>query len=265
MLCCFSKKTLLLLLFVLTDLGSLKAAQIFIEGFVVDSLTGKGIPNVQVYNETKRESSFTLNSGYFKISGSLKDTLAIVALGYYGKAWIPALNNFRDGQKIYLTRRIYEIDPITINILPENYNKFKKAFLEVKPDQGLIIEGLPSPVPKMVPDLLDTNVLKKVFIADNGAAAIPLTYIYNLYSKEEKSKRKVLYLKQEQKEQVSIDQKFNKELINKVTGLDGEEITSFIDFCNFSHRFLYESSDYEIVEAVHTKFEEYQATMSKTP
>jgi hypothetical protein len=241
-------------LIVFAGFGQQKPSQTTIEGIVIDSLTNQVIPYAQIFNESTRESTISSISGIFKIPGLKSDTLIITALGYYGKVWIVNPKNKTDIEKVVLTRRIYEIEPVKINNISPSYKEFKKSFLEAKPDQGLIIDGLPRAIPKLVPDLLDTNIISSTafFLVH------PVSYFYYNFSKEEKEKRKVLYVKQEEKEQVVINQKFNRELVFKLTGLEGDDLTAFINYCNFSHKYLYNSTDYEIVEAIHRKFEEYQ-------
>jgi hypothetical protein len=222
----------------------------YIHGLLTDSLNGKGVPYAQVYNESSKTNTTSDSIGVFKLKGRLHDTLVILSLGYYGKTW--TVENC--GQNlIIINPRSYEIEPVIIST-PQNYKQFKKAFLEIDPDTGLVIEGFHRYIPKLVPDLMDTNIIGSTAFA----YAHPISYIYYNYSKLEKSKRKVLYLKQEQKEQVIIDQKFSLNLVHQLTGLTGEAITDFIIFCNFSHKYLFESSEYEIVEAISQKFEEYK-------
>jgi hypothetical protein len=241
--------------------GKEKQLQTSVEGLVIDSLTGKGIPYVQIFNESIRENATTNLSGYFKLTGSKNDTLVFTALGYLGKVWIPSTKIDGAVSTILMARRVYDIEPVKIVTLPGSYKDFKKTFLEIKPEQGLIIDGLPNRyIPKLVSELLDTSIISTT----SFFLMHPVSYLWYNYSKEEKSKRKVLYLQQEQKEQVAINQKFNRELVHRITELKENELTAFINFCNFSHLFLYNSTDYEIVEAIHKKFEEYKNSHLKT-
>ena len=244
----------------LPGFGQQKLINYTIQGIVIDSLSGQAIPDVQVFDECARETTVSDFTGHFKISCTKNDTLVFTALGYLGKVWLPSIENKREITKIMMIKRIYDIEPVRISTFPGTYNQFKKAFLDTKPDQGLIIYGLPRPVPKMVPYLLDTNIISTTGFFLNH----PISYFYYNFSKEEKSKRKVLYLKQEQKEQVVINQKFNRELVHRLTGLEGENLTEFIGFCLFTHIFLYKATDYKIVEAIHKKYEEYQKLHEKT-
>jgi hypothetical protein len=116
-------------------------------------------------------------------------------------------------------------------------------------------------MPNKVPQLLDPKLVS----ATGSGIGISITYFYNIFSKEVKSQKKLIGLQQEQKEQVVINQKFNRELVHRLTGLNGDEITEFINFCDLSHMFLFNATDYEIVEVIHDKLEEYHASKLKTP
>lgn len=54
--------------------------------------------------------------------------------------------------------------------------------------------------------------------------------------------------------------KYNRELVGRITGLEGIELNEFMIFCNFDPGFLLESTDYQIAEAVLRKLEEWKKT-----
>lgn len=152
-----------------------------------------------------------------------------------------------------MEERQYEIAEAKI-VTYGSYEQFKKEFLKTQPKE-FRIKGLPEPKVREIPLLLDTNYIKN----PEFLILHPLSYLYYNFSKEEKSKRKVLYLQKEQREQIVIDKKFSRELISGITGIkDHEEITAFMAYCNFSHKFLYEATEYEIAEAIDNKFRIYR-------
>ena len=56
-----------------------------------------------------------------------------------------------------------------------------------------------------------------------------------------------------------IHEKFNRELVADLTQLEGDSLSTFIAYCNFSEDYLYESDLYTIVESLTDKFDAYQA------
>lgn len=226
-----------------------------VKGKVSDSLNNKGVPNIQVYNESSKTYTTADSTGKFNLKGRINDTLVFLSMGYYGKVWI--VKDFNQNS-IKLIRRLYEIEPAVIGF-PRDYNEFKKKFLEIEPPRPMVIDGFPRYIPKRIPELQDTNIIKST----GFAVMHPLTYLYLMNNKEEISKRKVLYLIQEDREQVIIDQKYNPQIVEKLTGLKNESLTDFILYCNFSHQFLFESTEYEILQSIEIKFKEY-ITLNKS-
>jgi hypothetical protein len=103
------------------------------------------------------------------------------------------------------------------------------------------------------PVLLDTNIV----LSAGFRIMHPVSGFYYKYSKVEKSKRKVWQLQQQEMKQARVDEKFNRQLVSKETGLTGKNLTNFIGFCNFKFNFLFESSPYEILQAIDLKYNEF--------
>ena len=224
-----------------------------LRGQVVDSLSGKGIAYVQVFNESTRKFVISDTTGHFQTVLEGNDTLVFMCLGYLGEVYFVQDSPEFSFPTICLVPYQYPIEEVSITRY-RDYNQFRHEFLRVQPEKDLEIAGLPKPNYRDIPLLLDTNVLRSTeFLVFH-----PISFLYYNFSKEEKSKRKVFYLERQQREQVVIDRKYNRELIGKITGLSGEDITKFMWFCNFNHRFLYEASELEIVQKIDEKFREYE-------
>ena len=220
------------------------------EGTVVDSSNGRVLPFVQILNESTRRAYITDSTGKFYIPCKNGDTLVFICLGYYGKVVITD-SLFR---VVSLLPRSYNIEAVSIESY-RSYDQFKRDFLKIELDKGPQIEGLPDGKAIDVPILLDTNYIHSpAFLVMH-----PLSYLYYNLSKEEKSKRKVFYLERRQGEQLIVEKKFNREIVHRITGLDGDKLTNFIGFCNFSHQFLYKSTELEIVKKIHEKYEVYKS------
>lgn len=228
-------------------------ASVALKGQVVDSVSGTGIAYMQIFNESTRRFVISDTAGHFEIELKGTDTLVFTCLGYLGKVHIIHVSYTGKIQIIRLIPYIYPIEEVSISKY-RDYKQFQKEFLLVQPEQKLEIAGLPKPKYRETPTMLDTNYLR----SSEFLVFHPISFLYYNFSKEEKSKRKVYYLQRQQREQVLIDRKYNRELIEKITGLSGEEITKFMWFCNFSHQFLYEASELEIVQKVDEKYQEYK-------
>jgi len=224
------------------------------KGIVVDSVTDSPLSFVHILNESTRRGYISDSSGKFSIECSSGDTLVFISLGYLGKVIIVDILE----QEVQLVPRIYSIDEVSIQTY-RSYEQFRHDFLKVQPEKDLEIKGLPRGKPIDVPVLLDTNQIQSpAFLLFH-----PLSFLYYNFSKEEKSKRKAFYLERRKGEEIVVQGKFNREIIHQITGLEGDDLTNFIGFCNFSHEFLYESTELEIVNKIYEKFDAYKLILKK--
>lgn len=224
-----------------------------LHGYVIDSKTDLSVAYVQVFNESTRNLVISDTAGYFEMAVKGADTLILTCLGYQGKVYVTdtaQLNNF---QTIKLIPQIYTIEEVDISKY-RNYKQFQRDFLQVETNKEPHVDGLPKPKYREVPLLLDTNYLR----SSEFLFFHPISYFYYNLSKEERSKRKAYYAAKRQREQVVIDKKFNRDIVEKITGLKDEELTKFIGFCNFSHEFLFHATELEIVQKIDEKYQEYK-------
>jgi hypothetical protein len=219
---------------------------------VIDCSNGQSIAYADIFNESSRRRTIADSSGLFKILTNPGDTLIIQSMGYYGKILIIRNRIINSSDSIELCPESYGLGNVQID-LPLSYKAFQKRFLEIQPDRGFKIEGVPEPKILEIPLLLDTNYLNSAEIKPDGTVILPFSYFY----KENRSNRKVFYLERQNREQFLIDKKYNRELIERMTGLTGDSITDFMVFCSFSHEFLYEASELEIVQVIDKKYQEY--------
>lgn len=219
--------------------------------FLKDASNKKAIGFAHVYNETRKFGAIADSSGYFATNVKVGDTLVCMALGYLGKLHIISLND-TNTSTIFIASRSYEIEEVSLSI-PRTYDEFKVAFMEVEVDKDRPIRALPKYNPYKTPQLLDTNVIASpaYFVFH------PVSALYYKYSKEEKSKRKVWYLKQQELKQGIVDEKYNRTMITEMTGFEGDELINFMGWCNFSFNYLYGLTPLEIRELIESKHKEY--------
>ncbi len=219
---------------------------------VIDCNNGRAIPYVDIFNESQRMGLYADSIGMFMIKVRVGDTLVLQSLGYISSVYIISKYNTNILDTLDLCPQIHDIGEVQIQ-LPHSYEAFKHQFLEIEPERRFRIEGLPEPKIIDIPALMDTNYLNSTAYAVFN----PIDYLYYKYSKEEKSKRKVFYLERQKREELIINEKYNRGLIQEITGLKGDSITDFMFYCSFDHKFLYEATPLEIVQEIDMKFKEY--------
>lgn len=251
--CLKTRKSLLFLILVLGIplFAQTNKIAIFFTCNIVDSATFGPIAYTHIYNESHRQSYIANSGGRFSFSATVGDTLAIMAMGYQAKVYtIKATDTFHL-VTISLKQQAYEIEAVRVDF-PKTYQEFKKAFLLVDLEKGRPMPELPKFNPYKTPILLDTTVFPS-----RGFYLSPVTALYNKYSKEVQSQRKVWYLEQQELRQLSVDKKYNRELVTEITGFVGDDLINFMGYCNFSFNFLCKSTPLEIVETIYGRYNTY--------
>lgn len=222
-----------------------------ITGRIINCKNHYGVGYAQIYNESRRQGYITDSLGYFSSSVQIGDTIAILSLGYLSKVVVITDSLINSRLVIRICPRSYPIEEVEVE-MPRTYKQLKKAILAYQPEE-FKVEGVPEGKPIDVPLLLDTTYLK------SGGFAIfhPVSFLYYNLSKKEKTKRKAFYLQKQEEQRPAIEKKYNREIVKEFTGLEGDELTNFIGYCNFSHQFLYESTALEIIQAIDEKYKLY--------
>jgi hypothetical protein len=205
-----------------------------------------------VVNIHRNYATITDSTGYFKMPVMQKDTIRITAIGFYTR-FIEITNQMLINdtliQNFKLEKRTYDLP--TVNIYELRWQVFKSEFMETKVEEDETAKRISNWMANLVP----SDELRMIFQGARGPG-----FSINYKSKSEKSKIKVA--KMERKYAI-IAPKFNDKLITNLTGLQGKEIYKFLQYCNFSEEFLIQSTEYEIIEQILTRWEEYKKKAPK--
>jgi hypothetical protein len=234
--------------------GQQVSGEFKLSGNVMDSLSKAPVAFCHIYNESTRKGTVSDSLGNFSTYVTVGDTLAFLALGYFGK--IKIIKSLNEPiSEIFLNQKIYEIEDVTIgNSFPQTYPEFKKKFLALELKKNTLLPDIPKFDKYKTPMLLDTNVI-------NSAGFMimhPVSGLYYRFSKEEQSKRMVMYLKEQELKQPAVDAKYNRNIVSEITGLTGDDLTNFMGYCNFNFWVLYKAAPYEIAEMITRKFNLYK-------
>lgn len=86
----------------------------------------------------------------------------------------------------------------------------------------------------------------------------PFRSRYYNFSKQEKKQRKYYKIQQSAGRESKTFRTFNREWVQEVTGLDGDKLTDFIAYCDFSIDFLSKNPLYVIRERLIVKLMEFE-------
>lgn len=235
---------------------SLPDTTVYFKARVIDSLTRKPVPFAHIINTTRKTATISDTLGYFYIRTSPGDRLQVTAIGFAARKVSIAISILQTQfiRDILLQPIIYSIEAVRVNPLG-SYQQFKQRFISM---------DLPESEYQIHP-----SVLKEI---DEGRDTLdmlimpvmsPVTALYNLLSKEGKSKRKLRKLLEQEAFERQVDFKYSPDIVSHITGYTGFELYEFMDFCSFRKDFLLNATYYEITQAVLVKQQQFEKVPEK--
>jgi hypothetical protein len=230
-------------------------------GTVMDDSLGTILPFTHIWNESTRQSSFSDDSGTFQVKIKGQDTLVFTTLGYMSEVVVVSKSTLNQHVQIRLKQKIYELGEVVVrrfrsyesfkyqvlNLdLPENGTEQAKEFIQLTS----VAVAIETDRERAVQDKIETGRFGYTTPLGKGI------------DREKAFKEKIAKLKQREK---VIAAKFNRELVGDLTQLEGEELTRFIAFCNFSEDYLYETNLIAIADSIYAMFNDFQSMKDTVP
>ena len=202
-----------------------------IEGRVRDP-HGQGIPNAIIVNNRTKTGSFGNSSGFYSIVCEKTDTLSITALSYYTRQLCMKDSLVKDvyHPTIFLDDRTYML-PVVEFISPRDLESIEED-----------LRGLG----------FDENQFKTANVSN------PITFLYEQFSKRERSKLEVSRMVYEDKKRALLKELFHLYVDYDIIALTNDEFDTFIDFMHVSDDFIRQSSQYEFLIFVKEEFQQYK-------
>ncbi len=199
-----------------------------------------------IVNITQKKASISDMLGYFRIAFGIGDTIKISSLGYFNSSFVNWGQFSPDSlfNDIKLKPRSYEIKEVKISWF-STYEKFLKGVSELQ-----------LPVSKEEEDIKKVNEYFQRTITKLGLVNLPgptpgFTFGKDWYMKQNDKLNEFL---EKEKQKRRIEKKYNAVLVSDLTGLTGNDVFEFMDYCAFSDSFLLISTDYEIQLKVMEKY-----------
>ncbi len=229
-----------------------------LKGIVIDDSSKETVPFANIFNESQRKWYLSHEKGSFSIDVRPGDTLAITCIGYLGKKLIISEEDFKNEMSVLLTPRQYNIDEVQV-VAYKKYEDFQKAFLNLE-------------LPETRADLARINLqeacekyAKDAVYNKNAEYKLQNPGIgFSIGKSGNEGKELLAKLKKKDEIQYLIDKKYNRELVYRLTDLEGDELTNFMGFCNFSMEYLEKATEYEIVERIMQRYEAYKVLKDST-
>ena len=233
------RSTLLSLLFFFTS--SLVFAQadslvtkIRVQGQAYEA-TGMTLANLLIINERTYTGTFGDASGRFDISALKTDTLVFGAIGYNSYKICFADSAIKETYTLRITLRKLSVELGEAEVIaPRDMEDIQRDIEQLGYN------------PK---DHRTTGA---------NALESPITFLYEMLSRREQSKRLVIEMENDDRRRDLLKELFSKYIAYDIIELKPEEFDEFVEFLNVSDDFLKSSSQYDFIQFVRARFNHFK-------
>ena len=227
--------------------------KIKINGIIYDAKTSERIPFVHIIDVTLNTGTSADDNGNFSLTTNRGDSIKFTAVGY-SDFYILLNDSIRNNS--------YQV----IRLEPKAYLLESMDFYANDPMKGFYLKDIPRDTIKIygnkgAPGASYWNVLP------NGGSGYVEAFA-NLFSKRAKQEKKLAQILEEERmlkmqEEAEIvqrktsEEKYNADLVNRITDLEGEDLENFILEFKPSRGFILRATEYEIALQIVESYREY--------
>jgi hypothetical protein len=168
----------------------------------------------------------------------MNDTITVTALGYHSRTFIVPDARLEGiyQRDIFLDLRVYEM-PVVEIFGPRDLESIQEDIAQLGYDE------------------------KDYMLSGINAAASPITFLYQQFSKKEQSRREAAYLENEDRKRDLLKELFRHYVDYEIIQLDNSQFDDFIDYLNVSDEFMRHSTQYDFLIYVRDRFREYKVKL----
>lgn len=213
-----------------------------VSGRVVDQGTKTGVPYANVINQRIRGGTMTDVEGKFSLQADPSDTLTFKSLGYKDKL-VPVseiLAQKQDSAIVFIAQVRYLIEQVDVQ------------------GEGLKVNmsGIPQGKSNPIPTELRSDFKGKATALT--AILHPASFLNYKFSKTEKEKRTTLAAMRSEKQWAIFSLVYNKDALQRITGLTGQALDDFMVYCNANNNLSVGASTYDVQVRVMEVYEQYK-------
>lgn len=220
-------------------------ASIRLSGIIVNE-ANEALPFVTVTNLRTRQGVVSDAEGFFYLTFLAHDTLRLSAVNYeaYQLYFGDTARATNYDLTVRLSEKTYQLENVMVFAFRDEA-AFKRAILA--------LDDLPEPEKVVVPGSYQGPRREK-----KASIGSPISFIVDRFSKRAKYERQVQQARQEATYQKALSKKYNRAMIEEITGLRDERLDDFILFCRIEDRFVEESNEYDIIVAINRCYRDFQ-------
>ena len=208
------------------------------------------IPNCHIINKTQRLGTISDEFGAFTVTANVGDSIMFSVLGYERLTIVARDSMYTNNRIIKLKPAIYYLSEVDIGLL-STYDRFKRDFLSREASEAYKMASSVNPYEVYIPPLPNQGGVNVPL------SVSPITFLYNLWSKEGKQYQYYQSVISGTAEFMIIGEKFNGLIVKELTGLENDELVKFMSYCRFTREYLLVASEMEIRRAIMYKYREF--------
>ncbi|MEM6642491.1 MAG: carboxypeptidase-like regulatory domain-containing protein [Bacteroidota bacterium] len=222
-------------------------------GFIYDHKSQLPLHGAHVGNHTKAILATTDPYGGFSLPGSVGDSVSISFVGYAQLDFIVTKEDLEEGSIFSLKPSKTLLGEVVVTPFPD-YIRFKEMILEVDPVDSNISVIIPKVGPYAFYDPREAPLTQDLL-----APSIGVSFDIEGLTKKGKEKKKLKKKITLEKKWGQARAKFNREWVGDITELEGDQLTDFIDFCDFSLKYILETHLIEIKDEIMAQLELFKS------
>ncbi|MBM3401014.1 MAG: carboxypeptidase-like regulatory domain-containing protein [Bacteroidetes bacterium] len=234
------KKIICLFLLLFFNRSELHAQDRTVQGIVFDLNSKQRLTRVYIYNTRTGEGFYNTTKGEFKTIVHDGDVL-VAALQGYGVDTVSIRSE--NTVLFYLKRNSIQLQEVVVRDSvksPANQLKARQEEFNTAYSKG------------RVGDIFTTGGSN-----GGGGAGLSINALYSLLSREGRNARLLQKIIERDYRDAIIDYRFTNSLINRVTGLNGEQLKDFKQQYKPGYYFIIEANDYDLIEFIRKSYANY--------
>lgn len=201
-------------------------------GKVLDPNTKKAVASINILNKRSGQIVATNENGDFYMRAMKDDSILISSFGYdrIGIKW----DGLNKEPQILAKQQAIMLQELIVNDKKyETLHKEIELFLNNPYDSKAIRN-------EILKSMINTHTSQPMSIG------ISIDALWDLFSKEGKSKRKVADLQVNDIKSFYADLRYNKQIVAQITHLPEDDLDDFMVFCKPTQDFILRATDYEL-------------------
>ncbi|GEM_PF-6110375 len=222
----------------------------FLYGKIIENETNEKVIFAHIVNISQKLATISDTSGNFRVTAKPNDSLKITAIGFFTE--IVVAPNPLKRINVKLKRKIYSLGVVDIYKIRMESLKF-----DVLHSTKTAVTKEQQHLTEYFDRTFDKEELKLLYRTKGWG--IPL----NFQTWQDESRAKLKIIEQRERIEEIIYTKYNDSIIHRITGLSGNDILEFRQFCHFKKSYLLEAAPLEIFYQIKRMYDLYRKELDR--